>query len=423
MLHVAVTRTDASQRSDILYAKKDLGGWHDPVDIVAALPGQSVWPERLAAHGTTLYMLWIASGDGVYLSKAPLASTDAVTTWDRAWVTSEAISADLIVHDGDHLAVAYIDRSYRLWWLFSSDGGASWPEETLIWSPPSISKASRNVRIVSDGQGTYHIVWTETDAALDWNPSGIWYARSLDQGQTWQDYCYIPEQGSYVNVAVDADAVIHLLWNRNVGTVDGRYHAMSLDGGQTWTEPSWIMKGLSGRTGYPRMVLDRAGVLHQLTAGQGLGRRGAIYHSTWSGEAWGPSELVSPDEKELGYEGPALALTNGNILHAVWLDWSSADLMYSSRRTAAPYVEGLPLSVLSIATPTPSSRPSLGDGPALASPDVFGQIVTGVDSSEIAAVDRPPTIWSSPLALGTASALMVVTGVLSLLSWTRRDTR
>mgnify|MGYP005850722981 FL=1 len=341
MVHVVTSRSHPLEGSEIVYTMWDGTGWQAPIDIVAGREGRSVWPEKLdTTNEGLLYLLWIAQGDGLYLSHVPVASAGMVPTWDTVWVASRATSGDMVIHGAEHMAVVYINNGREVLFQETQDGGSSWDGETLIWAPPTANQASRNVRMIADDAGVYHVVWTETDAELDWNPSGIWYARSMDGGRTWQDFYHVPDQGSYVNVFIDREGTVHLLWDRNVGTVDGRYHTWSNDGGRTWQEPKWIMEGLSGRTGYPRMILDSNGTLHQITAGAGKGRKGGIYHAIWSEDRWSAPALVSPDVREEGHEGPALTITSGNHLHVVWLNWATHDIMYANYRSEAPEVMG-----------------------------------------------------------------------------------
>lgn len=346
-VHVVTTVNASNEESGITESTSNLilhtywngNRWDEPIDILVAPDGRGISAEQLRINrNERIHLLWFSQGGSLYWSKAALGSANMAGAWRSTAIASRVTSGDLLVHNEQEVAIVYIENSRELTFQRTDDGGTSWPIISSIWSPPTNDQASRNVRLTVDQSGIYHVTWTETDIALNWNPSGIWYARSLDEGRSWQDFYYLPNQGSYINVIADEAGILHLLWNQNVGSTEGRFYTWSENGGQSWQEPVWIMAGLSGRTGYPRLATDSSGALHQITAGRGFGRDGGIYHSLWSGEQWLAPTLISNDIPFENNEGPDVTVTHGNQLHVVWFNWALNDIVYASHQTDAPQV-------------------------------------------------------------------------------------
>jgi hypothetical protein len=278
---------------------------------------------------------------------------------------------------------------------------------TEIWAPPTAQQAANHVYLALDEQGIYHATWTETDEILDWNPTGIWYARSTDGGVTWTDFKNIRDNGSYASVGFDSGGNVHMLWNHNVSSIDGRYHAWSQDGGKNWTEPEWIFPGLSGRTGFPRMILDSDGVLHQVTSGYGLIGSNNIYYSRWLGDHW--SELVRISEGIEHSELPEVAMVGGNHLFAVWCSWDINDVVYAAYQTGAAQVPlsaepdpTLPDSITNVKeTPEPALLEEESQEVVMFDPELLAQVEDNYQDSPLL-----------PVALGILPSLIIVAGVM-----------
>ncbi|OQA21686.1 MAG: BNR/Asp-box repeat protein [Chloroflexi bacterium ADurb.Bin360] len=345
-LHVVTVRNPRGQEADypkgiVYYTRWDGEQWTRPLDILAAPNQNTSGVERLrVSPDGQLYLLWSELNSGLYWSRSISLDAASAQAWTTELAAARATVGDFVFTSEQDVALVYVDNSRDIYFRGTTDGGANWTHDILIWSPQTDRQATFTVRFESDANGVYHVVWTENDQDLGWEPSGIWYARSVDRGQTWQDFYHVPDQGSFINVGFDSTGNVHLLWDHSVGSEDGRYHAISHDGGVTWSEPRWIFPGLSGRTGFPRMILDSTGRFHQFTSGRGNGLEGGIYHSIWLDDRWSDPVLVSDPVPDNNNEGPVVAITNGNLLHVVYRNVREiGDILYSHLTIDAPYKE------------------------------------------------------------------------------------
>jgi hypothetical protein len=382
-LHVVTVRNYQGEKSSglIIYSRLDDKRWTTPVDVLASPNGRIADVERLAAgEDGSLYLLWSENNNGLFWSHSSSLDATSATAWNTRLLMPGATLGDFVVN-GENVDLLYVDKNRDIYFQSSTDNGESFSQNVLIWSPKTNDQATFTVRLARGEDNILHAAWTETDANLNWNPSGVWYARSLDGGKTWQDFLNIPDQGSYANIGFDSHRNIHLLWNHNVSSEDGRYHAMSVDGGKTWSKPEVIFPGLSGRTGFPQLVLDNAGILHQFTSGRGLGLEGGIYHSLWLGDRWGTPVLISKPVPEDNNEGPTVAITSGNLFHVAWRNnFNIHDVLYSFDKTDAPEKPVLPMPVT---LPSTNIEPSpTPERPTPSPPKVSKASATDAKSSE-----------------------------------------
>ncbi len=414
-LHVVTVRNyaDANASGLIYYSRLDDQGWSPPIDILAAPNRNSSRVERfVAGENGRLFLLWSELNNGLFWSYSTSLDAASANAWNTHLLVPGATLGDFVLN-GDEIDFIFVDNNRDIFFRRSTDGGDTWQPDVPVWSVTSNNQAIFTVRLAKDKDDILHIAWTETDAILNWNPSAVWYARSLDGGQTWQDLLQIPDEGSYINIGFDALGNIHLLWNHNVGSEDGRYHAISADGGQSWGEPQWIFPGLSGRTGFPQMILDSAGNLHQFTSGRGMGLEGGVYHSLWLGDRWEDPTLISKAVPEDNNEGPTVAITSGNLLQVVWRNnFQIHDSLYAYSSVDTPEQPLLPLPAAPIVA-TVVSSPTLVAQSTPLPPMPTEPSVTNLRSSEEQSFEIPPTfqIW-----IGILPALFLVI-VAILWNW------
>ena len=214
------------------------------------------------------------------------------------------------------------------------------------------------------------------------------------------------------DLTVDNQGRVHLFW---IGAlvVGGRYHRWSEDGGQSWSptivvaEPD-AMRGFAGK-GY--LLLDSADVLHVVVAGLGGGRE-QIWRSAWDGTSWREMEPISgnlPNSQRV-----SAAIAQGHRIDAVWIEYDSRDIWYSSFDTGSPplIAQPLPLPAISKAAgpagATPQPTPSATDSASGAPPS---QSVAGTLPAPATGSSTSPI---TPLLAGVVPALIVVLAVLAV---------
>ena len=340
-VHALWTTEDQGESDDVLaqaiyYSHLEDGRWSQPVDIVSAL--ETRFPTAAVDLRGTMHILWQGDNLQYFTAWAYLG----VATSARGWSTpiplgmgnlSGQIVADR--HGVLHVAFPGLGNEGPVY-RSSSDGGKEWSIPKNVASPATAELSVDWVRLGINDRGSIHVVWTEFELPNGWPPTGVYYARSSDGGETWSTPTKIAGEGfDQISVAVVGEEIVHVAWNGMAG-VYGRYHRSSSDSGESWSDTLAITTG-GATSGLPQMALDSAGVLHLLTSVDECAQ-----YANWSPETkkWTELECISGPEARASewIEEPALAISGGNNLHALFWD-SRERLWYSSLHTGAPSVD------------------------------------------------------------------------------------
>jgi hypothetical protein len=195
--------------SALLYARWDGKTWTKPNDVGLAWRGVALRPALVADQNGQLHLLHNAIGrlepdaytliPNIYHTVSPASSAERVQSWRE---------------------------SVKMTW------GLSYYSDVAI-----------------DSRGTLHAIWTEASAVQDSAGRdlgyGIYYARSVDGGQTWSRRVPLDGQNSIwwyrLQLKVDARDRLHVVWETldseapsGFGVTSAAYYAQSVDGGLTW---------------------------------------------------------------------------------------------------------------------------------------------------------------------------------------------
>jgi hypothetical protein len=308
----------------------------------------------------------------------------------------------------------------------SVNGGADWS------SPINLSRLPGDEgqqQITADGQGRVHVVWDhqQNDPQQPAGPAQVFYRRSLDGGQTWQDAVVMgptaegAAQGA-LGLAPDGNPFVVY----RSGTGDEIFFQRSADGGATWSPPG-VVPGVRARplndapSDSYSLAADGAGRLHLLVVGITPGDPSPtpkLLHLTWDGQAWSAPRVVM--DGPLYPEAPRLVVERGNRLHAVWFTRqdltgpasSFQAVWYSSAQIDAPEVAPLPLftPVPSPTVPRPTATPAVVPTPLSA-------------ESRRQPVAAGPPSWEGQglailsVALAPVALLVLALGWRSLARW------
>jgi hypothetical protein len=417
----------------VMYTRSDGEVWTKPVDVLVP-PDSSdsgVLVNGLLFQPATrqLHVLW-RSDQGLYLSSADLDDAASARSWRTQVLYRGSSYWGSLALDSDNRIHVVYDAEFRNLYHTSTDNdGVTWSDPTLIAGVPADRVAYSGTRLVIDRHDYLHLVWEEAVQEADWNPVAVWYARSADAGADWRIFEVARSAAGErttggINVGTGKDDEIHLVWNRGVGSSDGRYHRLSTDSGQTWAEPRllWpnqeVPGGLAG-WGFP--LLDGAGVLHLImVAGKGLAESqggevlATLTHMTWDGASWTQPAVLTT------CEFPDATVSHDSVLHAVCPTFDGTNrIKYIRVTTGAPPLPSSTPPVRS-STPAPGRAPAeaqvaAGKGaatsnptPVQPTPNRFG---TPTQTPARAFSDGPPSGTSGPssaILLSAAAALLVI---------------
>jgi len=374
-----------------------------------------------------LHLVW--DSNGVFYSRAPVARAGSAWAWSQPIRLSEAqaTTPQIIVDDAGRLHVVYVDMfvSPYVRYTASEDGGENWTRPTAV-SAPQNGAYALNARLLVDRQRILHVVWSESIEPFP--PSGVYYARSTDLGQTWTAPFELAAGGySWGSIGMDGEGMLHVFWT---GTADwvGKYHTWSPDGGQNWQPVERLWPGTGGMLGFADMAVDGAGIMHLVSAAGGESffripeSSGEILYMSWLHDHWSNYVHISKKTMNIRRENnsPQIAISRGNIVHVVWaMSSAGMPIWYATTRLSEPELPAAavpdPLAATAVAsapTPTPAST-QVTEPTRTTLPPVLGR-----SSAAPAATSSLPA-----LVLGIAPALAVVSVIVLRQLMTRNSRR
>ena len=120
-----------------------------------------------------------------------------------------------------------------------------------------------DVKMVVDAKGQIHVIWVLAGLPPGNTSLGIYYSKSLDNGQTWSTPTEIvSSSASQPQLILSADQ-LHLFWNKTTSNGNELYQQWSLDSGQTWSEAQRV-SGLQEVSPHFGLVTDGKGTLFLL---------------------------------------------------------------------------------------------------------------------------------------------------------------
>ncbi len=222
---------------EIFYKRSIDGGlsWGADTRLTNATNG-SIFPS-LSVSGSVVHVVWQDERDGnqeIYYKR----STNGGITWeaDRR-MTNDPLSSyrpsvavnGLLVHIiWEDLRNGFINGNTEIYYKRSTDGGASWEQDTRLTNDTSISTFSS----VSVSGSTVHFTWSDF---RDGN-SEIYYKRSTNDGISWEADTRLTNNPGFSswNNATASGPVVHVTWREDRDGNQEIYYKRSTDRGINW---------------------------------------------------------------------------------------------------------------------------------------------------------------------------------------------
>jgi hypothetical protein len=373
----------------LMYAEWEDGAWSRPVDIFISPP--EVFNRKIAAPRATMdevgniHLIWMGPDYRFYYSSALAEEAGNARSWREPILMADdhagsQFALDIAYQAPGRLHVLYgsgtggasptDNRTNRaITYTRSTDGGVNWTHPVDIYTFSDPQRGPSNIRLRVDGQRLY-ATWTEWDDSG--NGQAIYFARSLDGGETWQDPVMLSQrvgdeyERDWTNVAVLGEDQLVAMW-------EGGYRAYpqaqySFDAGRTWSEAIDTFYWLIADNGYAEFVRDGSDRLHVFLARriregyesrceripgcEGTGN--AIWHSVWEGGVnWREPRPVG-EFSDVNFI--SVALLGGNQLAIAWFDYFDYEI-----NVLMCQIEGaasLPPQPWPTSTPTPAPEPT-----------------------------------------------------------------
>ncbi len=329
---------------------------------------------------------------------------------------------------GQRLYVAYAvpyNEQRGIYLTRSNDGGSTWLTPTLVFDGASASHqvpSVDKVRLAFDAAAdVLHAVWVRPNLPGALGPQAIYYARSVDGGQTWSEPFKVVEGAvDWPRVAVPGAGQVYIAWNQEsataavVSTVPySAWGMFSPEMGSRWGTASTI-SGFEKVSGPLSLTSDGSGQLHVTAVSQVGGQESALYHAQWNGQGWGEREIIGlGQEATAGNTVVAALAPQVGRLQAVLrlLTWNQAGdgqfEAFGTGRSVTP-VALTPLPTFT-PQPTPTLKPTSTPEP------------TATPRPQIKNSDQQ-TGSSGPngLGLGALLAAVVVVLVFAMTIWRQR---
>lgn len=415
-------------------------GWTEPVDIIAPLSNSNSINDVILDSLGRFDLLWGTPGNApIYWSWADSLSANSAANWHGGSAISHdaAFTASMSEIDG-HIYVVYgvtgaaMRTTLRgVYFISKSIIENGWSMPVLI-APANIDRGISDVEMSVDSRGCIHVVWSET-ILTGYPPTGVYYARSCDNGYSWSlpNKLFGPDKGD-PRIVTAKDSEVHVISLGRNG-YPGRFHRWSDDGGKTWSHTNMILSNQFGLSG-AGLGVDSAGVVHWILTGGGNRDVSGQYilHTAWENGKWSQPERIS---KSLSlpagqrYEEPELTIVDGNHLLITWLEFGKDSSAHHLTRIW--FVEGWSRA-RSVSSRTEISVHSLPDtnSSSINTPTLPEENVVRKTTLEPPAISRtsdikPPNAKStllSPIILGVLFAMVSVSLVLFYQFYRKRLT-
>ncbi len=439
----------------VMYSKWDGNTWSTPNDIFLSPPeyfNRSITGIRgvLDEQGV-IHLAWMGPDNTFFYSSTRADMAGAASAWQKPVMlatdqTGTQYSFDIAYDSPQTLHIVYgetrANDAPSVTYIRSTDGGLTWssPEDIYIFT--GLDRGASNIQVVVDAPDKIYATWTEWD--LSGNGQVIYFARSLDDGLTW-DYPVVLDkrrndeyERDWTNLTVLGKNQLAVIWEGGFRAYPQAQY--SDDGGVTWGKPIDTFPWLIADNGFANLLWDDTGRLHAFlvrrlredsgdvckfagcAAAEARGSTNTLWHSIWEGGTrWrDPKPVGNFGDGKLGDIGgafSAVAFVGGNEFVAAWFSYLTQEIVVMNCT-----VEGVSPDEPKpwpTATPKPTATPLPTPTPMPV--DVTLALITRPVYSDTATSQPADTLQNPglPILFGGLISLLVVAGVVFVKQYRR----
>lgn len=320
------SQNDKSAISAVHYAYLDGDRWVESLNVLDALPGRARnLITRIDDRGRLL-LFWIGGMSGeVYFSWADSGSARNEAEWAESVslpVPAPGVnSLDVYIDDKSTFFVSYsipFNEHRGVYLIQSNDHGATWSEPVIVFD--GVKAAWDQVsepRLAGTGNGSLHLLWTQSTFPDGAGPIALYYSRSSDGGKSWSTAEQVANARVGWSKIIGIDSrVVHRIWEEKKSTRPTLWFEISRDNGLTWESLSSI-SNLGMSSGIADLVKGSDGSLHLLELVQESTGNLSIQEWTWKGETWKPGNSLNLGTGNINASLIAAGVTPGGMLSSL----------------------------------------------------------------------------------------------------------
>lgn len=343
-------------------------GWSTPNDILYDESGGNINLVGVISDKFGIVHLIFLGGDqNLYYTYAYLAQAGSSVSWAEPQIIAgqatrtgpgfENIGAIAVDDDANELVVIYSGSQYGsgLYYVFSSDHGASWSEPYLVYLVGGGDSVVTDPELYAGKSGVFHVVWSNFRS--DGSGGSGYYAFWDSANQSWSNPMKLDVPGIRTPSVIGYNDNIFVSYyhvNSN-----GNWWRRSSDNGLTWTTPIRISPRHVGTNGGLSFAIDSDDTLHAFFGERINDDNHGIWHVVWTGTSWSNPEAVvrGPQVRDVsggrGFDprSARAVISNGNVILVTWGTDGFAGVngaWYSYKRLNTPELPALPLVVPSV---------------------------------------------------------------------------
>jgi hypothetical protein len=413
----------------IVYDYWSDGEWHIPIDILSS--ADSAIDQLTAVTGLSdrILLVWRDGVSGaINFSWANSSKAGVPSEWVTPVVLSQpdvaGASPDIFVDYQARIHVVYavnVNEARGIYLTQSLDGGETWSEPVRIYDGVAENwKLVDLPKITGTGDGSLHVIWTDSSVTTADYGQALHYGKSEDGGLTWTAPDMVTSALISLNdtFAVGTTTIYHA-WEQVFLDLWAVFYQGSPDSGVEWSKPEPVVSypGI----GLSRMVVDQAGQLHLFFVSQdSLGQLMINYWSRVEG-GWVADtgfgvdhELVESVDNLAASISPAgkLAVLYVGPAPSVTSELDEDVLVYSYRNLELPPALEAPLiTTVPMATPTPTEEVL----PAQPTATQEVEIITNPDDPVTGSLSIDPNLLALIFGAGIAVFLVIVLVVIRVV--------